>query len=320
MARLVDLPDDRFVRIPCPTCVCVLDRHDCQLLGDIHTGYVYDTDTADPSGWAYPTKNNRLLSYEVRSGSATGTLLRTVKYIYYKTGDVCNISLKDEYQGSGDANAYNLWYDLAFYMFTNGGVAMIANGTFVIDPNTGLPSGYQRTAAREFAYDDPRERWLGRELNPSTLAPLSPQSWTDYVGAMPWGDFDVTLSGSTPVATEQVRYLGTAAQQDAAGSNTRYLHGDLIDSTVMTTDPNGVPIATLAYTAFGEPIGDPNLLGTRYRYAGGWGYESGFVTLVGVNPNLPPITLQHVGARWYQPDVARFAQRDPTGIQCDLNT
>jgi len=34
----------------------------------------------------------------------------------------------------------------------------------------------------------------------------------------------------------------------------------------------------------------------------------------GANPNLPPITLQHVGWRWYQPEIGRFVQRDPIGI------
>ena len=33
----------------------------------------------------------------------------------------------------------------------------------------------------------------------------------------------------------------------------------------------------------------------------------------------PPITLQHVGWRWYQPDTGRFTQRDPIGIRGGLN-
>ena len=43
------------------------------------------------------------------------------------------------------------------------------------------------------------------------------------------------------------------------------------------------------------------------------------LVLYGANPNLPPITLQHVGARWYQPDIGRFVQRDPIWIFGWLN-
>ena len=38
-----------------------------------------------------------------------------------------------------------------------------------------------------------------------------------------------------------------------------------------------------------------------------------------MNPSLPPITLQHVGARWYDPDIGRFVQRDPIGIAGGLS-
>ncbi|MBU0641143.1 MAG: RHS repeat-associated core domain-containing protein, partial [Planctomycetes bacterium] len=37
------------------------------------------------------------------------------------------------------------------------------------------------------------------------------------------------------------------------------------------------------------------------------------------DPTLPPITLQHVGHRWYEPAIGRFVQRDPIGIEGGLN-
>jgi RHS repeat-associated protein len=101
--------------------------------------------------------------------------------------------------------------------------------------------------------------------------------------------------------------LGVHAQQavvpdpNNAGSNvpgyfggeTMHLHGDLIRSMLLRTDEGGQavavgggPSAVLSYTAFGEPVwADPNGVvqvgfppagfGTRYQYAGGWGYETG---------------------------------------------
>jgi RHS repeat-associated protein len=91
----------------------------------------------------------------------------------------------------------------------------------------------------------------------------------------------------------------------------------------------------VCYTAFGDPIyrdpngvehvgplpDDPNAPAEfpRYQYAGGWGYENGCITLQGANATLAPITLQHVGARWYQPGIGRFVQRDPIGIEGGMN-
>jgi RHS repeat-associated protein len=121
-------------------------------------------------------------------------------------------------------------------------------------------------------------------------------------------------------------------------------NGDMLRSTMLLTDQNaGSPVQwstgyqpVVSYTAFGDPIyRDPN--GTehvgplpedpnapadfpRYQYAGGWGYESGYITLQGANTTLAPITLQHVGWRWYQPGVGRFVQRDPIGLQGGLNS
>src|SRR5690606_3658428 len=107
--------------------------------------------------------------------------------------------------------------------------------------------------------------------------------------------------------------LGVHAQEDVAQSPSavRFLHGDLTRSTMMTTDTSATVVSRVAYTAFGDPVtsdgqggwrvGWPADMGTRYQYDGGWGYESGLVALWGENPALPPVTLQHVGWRWYQP-------------------
>jgi hypothetical protein len=90
--------------------------------------------------------------------------------------------------------------------------------------------------------------------------------------------------------------------------------------TMFTIDDTGAPSLPgvgdgfVAYTAFGEildvsgsPGGDQPAGFPRYQYAGAWGYDTaGFgddsggptgcshlLALHGVNPNLPPITLQH---------------------------
>jgi RHS repeat-associated protein len=78
-------------------------------------------------------------------------------------------------------------------------------------------------------------------------------------------------------------------------------------------------VSAVTYSAFAEPLGDGQSLGRRFRYAGGWGYQADLLVLEGA-PGTGPITLIHVGHRWYQPDIGRFIQRDPLGIFGGLNT
>lgn len=156
--------------------------------------------------------------------------------------------------------------------------------------------------------------------------------WTDYIGSTPYVDYGVTCPDGYATASEETRYLaafGAQARQtmDGQGDPVEYFHGDLIRSTMLTTDRDSAPVSPVTtYTAFGEFVdpagnitGEPPADFPRYAYAGGWGYETGFLTLYGANPDLPPITLQHLGERWYQPDIGRFVQRDPVGIMGGLN-
>ncbi|GAB4111886.1 MAG: hypothetical protein Kow00105_20410 [Phycisphaeraceae bacterium] len=125
-------------------------------------------------------------------------------------------------------------------------------------------------------------------------------------------------------------------------------HGDLIRSTMLTTDDSATVTGRVVYTAFGEivwqdgggqwHIGGELPSGTpRWAYAGGWGYQSGLdpvatggssdnplafrslLAVAGSNADLSPIALQHVGWRWYDPSIGRFLQRDPIGIGGGLN-
>ena len=155
----------------------------------------------------------------------------------------------------------------------------------------------------------------------------APFCWTDYDIPMPNGDFDVTLDpNGVPVETEQMRYLegfGLPAQQTVSTSATQYLHGDLIGSTMLTTGQGGTAVSAVSYTAFGELIGTAPE--TRYQYAGGWGYETagfgddpGLLVLNGA-PGTGPITLQHVGHRWYDAARACFAEKLPADVAAILS-
>ena len=145
---------------------------------------------------------------------------------------------------------------------------------------------------------------------------------------MPYLDFDLDHDEvNAATFDEQTRYLagrGIAARQDDATGDDEFLHGDLIRSTVLTTDAGGTAVSAVSYTAFGQLVTSAGIGGElpagfpRYAYAGGWGYESALLVLDGAT-GTESIVLQHVGARWYQPDTGRFIMRDPIGIEGGLN-
>jgi len=260
-----------------------------------------------------------------------------VSYVYLQTDDVSNIIIKDE-NSAGEPNDANWNYELAFYYLRSKQLDFVLWGRWKLDAEDEVV--YQADRAMQFRFDSARGRWLAAGLDPpTTLATESyPNSgwalagdmlFTDYLGDLPYNDG--VLDQSTYAHSDATRYLGLAAERDISSGAETYYHGDLIDSTVLTTDAAADSDVRVAYTAFGEILttGDPGEGGApggaapegapRYQYAGGYGYESGLLALQGADTTLPPITLQHVGHRWYQPDSGRFVQRDPIGIAGGLN-
>jgi RHS repeat-associated protein len=298
------------------------------------TEYVYDTDPnaglavwQDPNG-TVRTRNNRLLRYYDYGPDGQGgyRLERTVWYTYYQTGDVANITLKDEPPPGVDVNdpnsPYNWYYDLAMYYTLNKQLFRALWDRWRLDPQTQGFSAYERLWRRDFQYDGPQELVQVQDYRPAGGTAWDPNALparrTDYLAGQPVEEY-VTEAWAEEGGVWRVelrptqRYLsglGVHAQQavvgdpNNAGSNvpgyfggeTMHLHGDLIRSMLLRTDEGGQPVAVgggpsavLSYTAFGEPVwADPNGVvrvgfppagfGTRYQYAGGWGYETGLPT------------------------------------------
>ncbi len=272
------------------------------------------------------------MAYRVLGPESGGNraLLRTVRYWYDQYGLARHIAVKDA--------GYDTYRDLSLSYTASGQLWMAAELEWTAA--TWSPNEQQMTLlpAWEFRYDAPRQRYLKRLLEYDDFvgayvpSATEPDVWTDYLGDQPYVDYDVTDSGGTPTAGELQRYLaalGVHAERDvvAQGTPETYYHPDLTGSTTLTTDETGAQSARTAYTAFGELVDSNGAVGydptvappTRYQYDGAYGYESGLIVLYGANPNLPPITLQHVGARWYQPGIGRFVQRDPIGIVGGIN-
>jgi hypothetical protein len=186
-----------------------------------------------------------------------------------------------------------------------------------------------------------------------------PQPWwfatgiryTEHVDGEPYveGSFEPE-DGDGPYAPDSFvadrQYFGSSAEAAVPSGGgapaQRYRHADMAGSTHIATNEGGA-LATswgtgggggsggsttiVAYTAFGELITrgdppaavDPEQMGTRYQYAGEYGYESGLLSLQGVNTTLPPLTFQHLGYRWYQPDIGRSVQRGVVDASGGMN-
>ena len=122
--------------------------------------------------------------------------------------------------------------------------------------------------------------------DPDTLA-VTAETWTDYDAEEYYADWE--LDGGVP--TETMQYLAGVFQMEPGGA---------FGFQLSAFGPRGILLARA----------------TRYGYAGAHGYEEGLMPdlfSMGVFPYL------HVGARWYDPATGRFLERDPIGIDGELN-
>jgi RHS repeat-associated protein len=183
------------------------------------------------------------------------------------------------------------------------------------------------TRFRQFHYDgDSRVRYLVRDRDAASYEPTQ-SHWREYLGSSVYADLDVETDGSSAITR---RYLHAADgmlvgwregwdpgdpndPNDDVPGEWHFVHADLVGTTRVVTDPNGVVGAALGYTAFGErlieetPGGDPAR--SRYGFCGAWGYQDD-----GLEDALNEIGMLHVGARYYDPSLGRFLQRDRIGM------
>ena len=164
-----------------------------------------------------------------------------------------------------------------------------------------------------------RGRYLTRQRDPAnpTQVLAGTTTWYDYDGDEIYGDYEVDVVGQDVTTTQIGVTEAGLAQVDYNGSGLSYFHSDHIGSTRLLTDspsPHTIEDSYI-YTAFGEKIRADGTIGTRYRYAGAWGYQNNSEFAA---PNSA-FDGMHVGHRYYSPSIGRFLQRDPIGLRGGLN-
>ncbi|MDE2125194.1 MAG: RHS repeat-associated core domain-containing protein [Armatimonadetes bacterium] len=152
--------------------------------------------------------------------------------------------------------------------------------TLAFDYDGQLKSITQGTAVTGFGYDA-----LGRRVSRAVSGTTTS---TQYAGGAPVTE----MQGSTFTAAYTVG-------NDLLRRNSEYPALDGLGSARAETNSSGTATATQDFDAFGNTIASSGSSGSPYNFAGDWAYQSN-----------GDAGLQHVGARYFDPQVGRFASRD----------
>ncbi|MCK4660943.1 MAG: RHS repeat-associated core domain-containing protein [Phycisphaerae bacterium] len=242
--------------------------------------------------YVYYSNHNRIRGYRKWRSSE---LIEEVGYTYDDYENIRKISR----QVCDGGEAWNYYTDLKY--------DKMGRVWRVLESERPPGGSMETVSAREFRYAGARQRYLTRQLDPSTLDPIpGSDMWSDYLGDSIYGDY--TVAGSTATMTQ--RYVPGEWQTDVQAATTSFFHTNMLGTMWLLSDNLGtaIPDASRLYTAYGVPIAGPTSPTTRYGYAGAWGYQE-----------HEDLSILHVGARHYAPSTGRFLQRDPIGISGGLS-
>ena len=290
-------------------------RKEDLLTGDV-IEYHYDYEDTTRYGPA----GNRLMYYETFEAGNPDPVSRTY-YYYNNDANVTRVVTEKTTPDPGEKQYTATWLNYA----TNGqAVAHVVGEQWDWGGQASCVDGetYEITYAREFGYDEPRQRYANRELNiykpeNAWIIEVVSTIWSDYAaspgragnGDSIYGDYTVEYSPTTVTeATAHEPGIGRVDNPHEVPGNQvyRFYHTDHLGTTRLTTAYYATSAQEQAvYSAFGELLDGTN---HRYGYVGKEGYQA--------HDEFP---FLHVGARYYDPGSGRFLQRDPIGLAAGLN-
>jgi RHS repeat-associated protein len=199
-----------------------------------------------------------------------------------------------------------LGQDTTTFGYDNNGnmTSMVAPGpvttTYGYDLENRLTGVTNPSYTASYAYSNDGLRLRAQESNHAY-----PDRWFLYDGVRPVSEG--TLSGDTfttnnRYAWEGDSYYSALVSASIGGSDRHFLY-DGLGSTRQLLDESQAVTDTYQYEAFGNLMGSSGTTPNPYRYVGSLGYyQTGN-------------SLMHLGARYYMPEVGRFAARDPMRAQ-----
>lgn len=275
------------------------------------TVYHYDVTDNDDGG----QHNNRLLSSEVID-LGTDTVIERTWYRYGVNGNVIRL-VKQTPQPKNETLIYWFNYDRSDNLWVS------TSGTGDYNELTGEVSNSTFFASAEYRYESGRQRYLVRPLDPNNgFEPLPGARWHDYLGNEIYNDYAVTPSGAVTEGTAHLSSIGFS--DPIAADMPAYYASDQIGSVrqILGNGTGNPPtLREVMYTAFGEHLESQGPADSRYGYVGAFGYQTpgchdeGGLNGTGWCDPLEELGWLHVGARYYDPAVGRFMQRDPIGIR-----
>ncbi len=152
-------------------------------------------------------------------------------------------------------------------------------------------------ATQTYAYDGQGRR-IAKSVGNSVTGYLynGPDILAEYGGGTNW-----TTAAATATYTHGPQIDEPLLRTTATG--TQYYHQDGLGSVVAMSDATGATTGTTRYDAWGNPISTTGLI-PQYGYTGLEPDETGLI---------------YSRARYYDPAIGRFTQRDPIGLQGGIN-